>query len=71
MLGRHIQRDSNQRLDHEQTSDDIHQYVQADAGGRRLICSLDPERLIVGFIVLKRQKLHLGGHRRILYACHQ
>lgn len=55
------QRNSSQVLGRKQTSDNVHQYVHADASERCLACSLDPMRLRVRLAVLKRQKLYLGG----------
>ena len=61
MLDRDSQQNSSQFLGRKQTSDNVHQYVHADASERCLACSLDPMGLRVCFVVRERQKLYLGG----------
>ena len=52
---RQSQRNDSQFLGHKQTSDYVHQYIQADASERRLTCCLNQTKLRVCFAVLKRQ----------------
>jgi len=57
MLDRCTHSDINLLLENEQTSNDVHQYVQADASERRLASVLDAVRLRTTSPFLKRHYL--------------
>jgi hypothetical protein len=68
MLERDSQRNSNQLLGRKQTSDNVHQYVHADASESCLACSLDPMRLRVCFAVLETAET-LPGRPLTRFVC--